>query len=72
MSQKLEELLKSCTVKISLPDQVGWGTGFFAAPGIILTCAHVVRESVNRQVNIFWPFQNQTLPSTKDCFLDFR
>lgn len=40
---QLEELLQKCTVKLSIPGQRGWGTGFFVAPGLILTCAHVVK-----------------------------
>jgi HEAT repeat protein len=42
----LENLLQQCTVKLSIPGQVGWGTGFFVAPGLILTCAHVVKALV--------------------------
>jgi V8-like Glu-specific endopeptidase len=41
-SESLEDLLRKCTVKISLPGTYGWGTGFFVAPGLILTCNHVV------------------------------
>jgi hypothetical protein len=41
----IEDLLQQCTVKLTLPDQMGWGTGFFVAPGWILTCAHVVRAA---------------------------
>lgn len=44
MSQLLEELLQRCTVKLRVPGQMGWGTGFFVAPGWILTCAHVVKS----------------------------
>ena len=43
MVQRLDELLQACTVKIAVPGQ-GWGTGFFVAPGVILTCAHVVKS----------------------------
>ncbi len=43
MMQRLDELLQCCTVKITVPGQSGWGTGFFVAPGLILTCAHVVK-----------------------------
>lgn len=43
MLQRLDELLQYCTVKITVPDQVGWGSGFFVAQGLILTCAHVVK-----------------------------
>ncbi|HEY9630367.1 MAG TPA: NB-ARC domain-containing protein [Coleofasciculaceae cyanobacterium] len=42
MTQRLDQLLQCCTVKIAVPGQ-GWGTGFFVAPGWILTCAHVVK-----------------------------
>jgi hypothetical protein len=44
MSQ-IEDLLQRCTVKLMLPDRMGWGTGFFVATGWILTCAHVVRAA---------------------------
>ncbi|MEO1391123.1 MAG: trypsin-like peptidase domain-containing protein [Cyanobacteria bacterium J06634_6] len=40
---RVDELLKSCTVKLSIPGVTGWGTGFFVAPGLILTCLHVVK-----------------------------
>jgi len=43
MVQQLDELLQLCTVKITVPGQMGWGTGFFVARGLILTCAHVVQ-----------------------------
>ena len=43
MAQRPDELLPDCTVKITVPGQVGWGTGFFVASGLILTCAHVVK-----------------------------
>jgi predicted NACHT family NTPase len=47
MSQ-LEDLLQLCTVKITVPG--GWGTGFFVATGLILTCAHVVRKAADSPV----------------------
>lgn len=56
MSQ-LEDLLQQCTVKLSLPGRSGWGTGFFVAPGWILTCAHVVQEAKGEPVQVRW--QNQ-------------
>lgn len=58
MPQRLDELLQECTVKITVPDQSGWGTGFFVAPGLILTCAHVVKRSPG-QVQVGW--QDKTL-----------
>lgn len=56
MSQ-LEDLLQQCTVKLSLSDLVGWGTGFFVAPGWILTCAHVIQAAHGQPIQVRW--QNQ-------------
>lgn len=38
----LRSLLAECTVGVSVPGETG--TGFFVAPGWVLTCAHVVRN----------------------------
>lgn len=58
MNQELEELLKLCTVKISISGKFSWGTGFFVAPGLILTCAHVVKVlNTNAKVKIRWQQQ---------------
>jgi hypothetical protein len=46
----LNDLVKAATVSIGRPAQDGgtpgpmWGSGFFVAPGWVLTCAHVVRR----------------------------
>ncbi|MBN8564818.1 MAG: HEAT repeat domain-containing protein [Leptolyngbya sp. UWPOB_LEPTO1] len=56
MSQ-LEDLLQHCTVKLSLSNRVGWGTGFFVAPGWILTCAHVIQAAQGQPIQVRW--QNQ-------------
>jgi signal peptidase I/DNA polymerase III delta prime subunit len=53
----LEDLLQQCTVKLTLPNRTGWGTGFFVTPDLILTCAHVVRESEGKPFQVRW--QNQ-------------
>jgi energy-coupling factor transporter ATP-binding protein EcfA2 len=51
----VETLLQKCTVKLSIPGQRGWGTGFFVAPGLILTCAHVVKSLVPpNRVHVQW------------------
>ena len=56
MNSKLEDLLQQCTVKITAPGQIGWGTGFFVAPGLILTCAHVIKYlDFNEKATIWWP-----------------
>src|SRR6266851_10450985 len=44
MEQSLYELLRQCTVRVSTSEKLGHGTGFFIAPGLILTCAHVVND----------------------------
>ena len=41
MKPSLYDLLHQCTVRISVAGKQGHGTGFFVAPGLILTCAHV-------------------------------
>lgn len=38
------EFLQYCVVKIFVPNRQGWGTGFFVAPHLILTCYHVVGD----------------------------
>jgi hypothetical protein len=53
-----DELLNQCTVKLTVPGKRGWGTGFFVAPGLILTCAHVVKGLVEGQrVRVRWQQQ---------------
>jgi S1-C subfamily serine protease len=47
---QLEALLQQCTVKLTLPGRMGWGTGFFVAPEWILTCTHVVQEATGQPI----------------------
>src|SRR5260370_22456175 len=56
MEQQLYELLRQCTMRISVPGKVGHGTGCFVAPSLILTCAHVVKAAQlnNDAVEIYW------------------
>jgi HEAT repeat protein len=75
MSQ-LEDLLQQCTVKLTFPYRQGWGTGFFVAPGWVLTCAHVV-QGVKEPIQIQWQSQEnglqavveRSLPSPYDLAL---
>lgn len=60
----LDELLEQCTVKLKIPDKKGWGTGFFVAPGKILTCAHVVKDAGGNPVQVDWANQPATLEAT--------
>lgn len=55
MEDSIFELLERCTVKIRT--RGGDGTGFFVAPGLIITCAHVVKETNGKLIKICW--QNQ-------------
>jgi HEAT repeat protein len=41
-AESIEELLQQCTVRLEIGD--GHGTGFFVAPRLVLTCAHVVEH----------------------------
>jgi hypothetical protein len=73
----LEDLLQQCAVKLTLPNRTGWGTGFFVARDLILTCAHVVRESDGQPFQVQWHNQEdfaeavveQSLPDPYDLAL---
>ena len=54
MSQYLEDLLQQCTVKLTIPGVSSQGTGFFVAPGLILTCAHVVKGLGDKSIQVRW------------------
>ncbi|MBD2122350.1 HEAT repeat domain-containing protein [Trichocoleus sp. FACHB-262] len=55
---QLEDLLQQCTVKLTIPGRGGWGTGFFVAPGWMLTCAHVVQEAKVEPVQVWQQQEN--------------
>lgn len=64
--QRLEQLLQTCTVRLSTGSSQG--TGFFVAPGLIVTCAHVVELAQSKPITVFWPAQQQTFTATVlDC-----
>ncbi len=42
-------LLRECTVRLQITAHARTGSGFFVAPGLILTCAHVVEPSWNNK-----------------------
>src|SRR5690349_6858956 len=60
MEQQLYELLHQCTVRISVSGKTGHGTGFFVAPGLILTCAHVLKgaQSDTPSIEVYWDGQS--------------
>jgi Trypsin-like peptidase domain/TIR domain len=51
MEQPLRELVKLCTVRLLVKGR-SQGTGFFVAPGFVLTCAHVVRIAQEKNLPI--------------------
>lgn len=53
------KLLERCTVFLSVDfgRTTGTGTGFFVAPGTILTCAHVVEDA--KQISVEWGGQKR-------------
>jgi len=47
------QLLRDCSVRIEVNGQHG-GTGFFVAPGLVLTCAHVIGTTTSSKLEITW------------------
>ncbi|MGB3519395.1 MAG: HEAT repeat domain-containing protein, partial [Elainellaceae cyanobacterium] len=64
----LEELLQQCTVKITVPG--GWGTGFFVASGLVLTCAHVVRRVADAPIALFYAARGVSLSAIATASAD--
>ncbi len=57
-SNQLTSLLRRCTVRLSTPSESG--TGFFVAPGLILTCAHVVGNIQSDQTLVTVEWEDHT------------
>jgi tetratricopeptide (TPR) repeat protein len=53
VADTLYELLHDCTVKLILTNGE-CGTGFFVAPGRVLTCEHVVRRAEDAPIAMRW------------------
>ncbi|MER5882922.1 trypsin-like peptidase domain-containing protein [Streptomyces sp. NPDC001941] len=47
----LQGLLEDCRVRVSGPTH---GTGFFVAPGLVVTCAHVAGATAGAEVPVHW------------------
>lgn len=66
--QPILELLKECTVRIDLTDN-NYGTGFFIAPGLILTCYTFVKQQQakagNSSIKVFWKGQTYSTSVAK-------
>ena len=54
--------LQICTVRLNFAGSQG--TGFFVAPNLIFTCAHVVKSAGDNPVQVFWQTQNQDYTAT--------
>jgi len=54
---RLDRQLQNCTVRITRANSRG--TGFFVAPRLILTCAHVITNS--GEIQVFWPQESREL-----------
>jgi ABC-type multidrug transport system fused ATPase/permease subunit len=61
-SSELDKMLRVCTVRLRVGHGGGQGPGFFVAPGLILTCAHVVEAAQpnTKPVQVKWNGQNHT------------
>jgi Trypsin-like peptidase domain/TIR domain len=58
MPQSLFNLLTTCTVRIT--SKSGQGSGFFVAPGLVLTCKHVIESALNTPSPIAISWHGQT------------
>jgi S1-C subfamily serine protease len=57
MTPDQEQQLQRSVVKLLVGG--GWGTGFCVAPGLILTCAHVVKAAQDGLVRVDWQGQER-------------
>ena len=61
--------LQKCTVRLNISNSQG--TGFFVAPGLILTCAHVVEYADFNSVDVFWKSDQQTYTAKIEKLLEY-
>jgi tetratricopeptide (TPR) repeat protein len=57
MADRLEDLLRACTVRVTggpMP-----GAGFFVAPGMVLTCVHVIGDGDAGGLTVQWECDGQ-------------
>jgi hypothetical protein len=66
MQEQLYELLRQCTLRIAISGRTGHvGTGFFVAPGLILTCAHVIKDRQSGSIEVSWNGKSYPAQLTK-------
>jgi hypothetical protein len=63
MSFRLDQLLKASTVRVSTAGKAYEGMGFFFAPGLALTSAHVVPQAEGEMVQVFLPGEQHAVPA---------
>jgi tetratricopeptide (TPR) repeat protein len=61
MEETLDRLLDDCTVCIQSPNI--FGTGFFVAPGLILTCDHVIEQTRSDPAQIIIHYKGENYPT---------
>ena len=66
MEKSLYELLSECTARITVKNTRG--TGFFVAPGLVLTCAHVVEDAQKNGAPIEASWNGQGYPAQIEAF----
>jgi Trypsin-like peptidase domain/NACHT domain len=62
--EHLYDLLEQCTVKLTIGQSQG--TGFFVAPGFILTCNHVVCGAGESSIEVVWNNQKNSAQAKLD------
>ncbi len=63
MSFRLDQLLKASTVRVSTAGKAYEGMGFFFAPGLALTSAHVVAQAEGEMVQVFLAGEQHAVPA---------
>lgn len=71
MGQSLYGLLHDCIVQVVVPKK-SQGTGFFVAPGLVLTCAHVVEAAQEGNLPIQVSWHDQTFLAQIQEYLDSK
>lgn len=66
--EDLSYLLKSCTVKLSVPGTTQFSTGFFVAPRKILTCAQAVKGADEQPIQVSWQGQDNLEATVTELF----
>lgn len=67
-SSDLEALLRHCTVRVEQGQRQG--TGFFVAPGLVVTCAHVVETTDSQSPAVTFSWQEQTYQAQLEKIYD--